>query len=160
MGAPAFALRRQRLDRKLDAFWTEVSERRAALWIAAREGRVDEEGAELRPALLNADGRDRFAHLEQRKKLFRERVDEDRSQELLFDRAWQNYVESLDFASLESEVAAYNKYFPIEANLAIDPESGCFVWMGRDWKPLVAPQAEAVFGRFPLRSSAPEYDVR
>ena len=62
---------------------------------------------------------------------------------LLFDRAWQHYVESLDFASLESEVVAYNKYFPIEANLAIDPESGCFVWMGRDWKPLVAPQAQA-----------------
>ena len=148
MGAPAFALRRQRIDRRLEAFWAEVEGRRNALWIAAREGRVDDEGAELRPALLNADGRDRFAHLDQRKKLFRDRADEDQSQRQLFELAWQRYLKQLEFDSLAAEIDEYNKYFPIEANLATDPESGRFVWMGRDWQPLVAPDIDAVMKRF------------
>ena len=49
MGAPAFALRRQRVDRKLDDFWADVEVRRDALWIAAREGRIDEQGKEVKP---------------------------------------------------------------------------------------------------------------
>ena len=150
MGAPAFALRRQRVDRKLDAFWTEIEARRDALWIAAREGRIDDLGREVRTSLLDASGRDQFAHLEERKRIFRLRGDEDESQRQLFGRAWQRYVDDLDFAPLADEVAEYNKYFPIEANLSTDPESGRFVWMGRDWVPLKAPDAFAVLDRFPL----------
>jgi len=150
MGAPAFALRRKRLDRLLSRFWADVNERKDALWIAAREGRIDEQGRELRPALLDSEGRDRFAHLDHRKKLYSERVDEDANQSRLFNLAWTAWVDQLDFSALEDEVTQYNKYFPIEANLPTDPENGHFVWKGRAWKPVEAPTADAVLTRFPL----------
>jgi hypothetical protein len=151
MGAPAFALRRKRLDRGLGRFWSEVAARSEALWIAAAEGRIDEEGRELRPALLNSDGRDRFAHRQQRKKLFVERVDEDEGQIRLFNQAWRVWIDQQDFSALEAEVATYNKYFPIEANLPTDPEGGGFVWKGSTWRGLEAPSPEAILERYPLR---------
>ena len=151
MGAPAFALRRKRLDRKLEEFWSKVEERHDALWIAAREGRIDEEGRELRPALLSSDGRDPFAHREHRKKLFAQRVDEDVSQRRLFNLAWKSWVNQLVFHSIQEEIASYNKYFPIEANLATDPETGAFLWKGNPWRGAEVLDEEVVFDRFPLR---------
>lgn len=151
MGAPAFALRRKRLDSKLDRFWADVADRSEALWIAAAEGRIDEHGRELRPALLDSGGRDRFAHWEQRKKLFAARVDEEVDQGRLFNLAWTVWIEGQDFSQLEAEIAQYNKYFPIEANLPTDPESGQLVWLGRAWRGLVAPDARAILERYPLK---------
>jgi len=151
MGAPAFAIRRKRLDAKLDRFWAEVSARSEALWIAAAEGRIDEAGRELRPALLDSAGRDQFAHLEQRKKLFSSRVDEKEEQIRLFNLAWQAWIDAQDLTALQDEIEQYNKYFPIEANLPTDPETGQLVWLGRPWRQLTAPDAAIVLERHPLR---------
>jgi hypothetical protein len=151
MGAPAFALRRKRLDRKLAEFWRKVEDRHDALWIAAREGRIDDEGRELRPALLNSEGRDPFAHREHRKKLFAQRVDEDASQRRLFNLSWKSWVSRLDLTSIQNEIASYNKYFPIEANLATDPETGAFLWKGGPWRGAELLDQQLVFERFPLR---------
>jgi hypothetical protein len=151
MGAPAFALRRKRLDSKLDRFWADVAARSEALWIAAAEGRIDEGGRELRPALFDSAGRDRFAHWEQRKKLFSARVDEQGDRARLFNLAWTAWIEEQDFSQLEDEITQYNKYFPIEANLPTDPQSGQLVWLGRSWRGLVAPGAQAILERHPLK---------
>jgi hypothetical protein len=151
MGAPAFALRRKRLDARLDRFWAEVSDRCDALWIAAAEGRIDEIGRELRPALLDSAGHDRFAHWEQRKKLFSSRIDEEEDQVRLFNLAWQAWIDAQDFSVLEDEIGKYNKYFPIEANLPTDPETGQLVWLGRPWIALLTPDATVVLERHPLR---------
>ena len=151
MGAPAFALRRKRLDRSVERFWDRIEQARESLWVAAAEGRIDDEGRELRPSLMNSDGRDRFAHLEQRKHLHRLKVDEGEDQVRLFNQAWTQYCDRIDFSAIASEVETYNRYFPIEANLPTDPETGRFVWKGRDWQALEAPDRRAVLDRFPLR---------
>ncbi len=48
------------------------------------------------------------------------------------------------------QVEDYNRYFPIEANLKTDPETGRFQWMGGLWDPMETPSREGVFERFPL----------
>ncbi|MEE2828085.1 MAG: hypothetical protein VX498_02765 [Myxococcota bacterium] len=151
MGAPAFALRRRRLDRNLERFWKRVAARYDALWKAAGEGRIDENGREVRAALLDADGRDPLARLEHRKELHRRKIDEEDDQVRAFNSAWQNYLENLDLGGVEAEVEAYNRYFPIEANLATDPETGHFLWKGGRWEGLEAPEASDILERFPLR---------
>jgi len=151
MGAPAFALRRRRLDRSLERFWKRLAERYEGLWKAAGEGRIDQDGRELRSALLDADGRDPLARLEHRKELHRRKIDEEEDQVRTFNLAWQRCVEALDLAVLEAEVESYNRYFPIEANLAADPETGHFLWKGVRWKGLAAPEVSGILERFPLR---------
>jgi hypothetical protein len=151
MGAPAFALRRKRLDSKLERFWADVAARSESLWIAAAEGRIDEAGRELRPALLDSSGRDGFAHWEQRKKLFAARVDEQGDRARLFNFAWTIWIEEQDFSHLEDEITQYNRYFPIEANLPTDPESGQLVWLGRSWRGLEVPDVQAILERHPLK---------
>ncbi len=151
MGAPAFALRRKRLDRSLEAFWLGVQRRYDALWIAAGEGRIAEDGREIRQSLLRADGSDPIGGREHRRVLYRQRVDEDVAQREAFGRAWTVFIDNCGIESLVAEIEAYNRYFPVEANLKTDPKTGRFLWMGTLWDPMVAPTRADVLARFPHR---------
>ena len=149
-GAPAFAMRRLRTDRKVEAFWGDVGRRRKALWIAAAEGRIDEDGREIRQALLDDEGRDRHAEYEQKWRVLRDKADPDRVRAAAFNRAWSRFVDRCGLEHLASVVDDYNRYFPIEANLKTDPKTGRFLWMGHLWDELVAPTKQDVLRRFPL----------
>jgi hypothetical protein len=83
--------------------------------------------------------------------LFSAQVDEKENQIRLFNLAWQAWLEAQNFTALQEEIGNYNRYFPIEANLPTDPETGELVWLGRPWRGLTAPDVEAVLERHPLR---------
>ncbi len=148
-GAPAFSNRRLRWDRALRTFWRTVEERRDALWIAAAEGRIDEQGREVRMSLLSADGRDPLGERERKKELFRDRLDVDSERRKLFDFAWLRYLDRLDLTELETLASEYSRWFPIEANLPTDPDTGSFLWMGKPWSAVEAPTAAEILERFP-----------
>jgi hypothetical protein len=149
-GAPAFASRRTRWDRNIARFWSDLKEKHVTLWIAAGEGRVDDEGREVRMALMDASGRDEMALRVHKQELFRDRADFDEAQRTNFDRAWRRTLARLDFAALEAEAAAYTRYFPMEANLPTDPETGRYIWLGRRWETVRAPTREDVLAQYPL----------
>lgn len=149
-GAPAFATRRMRWDRTVSRFWSELAVRHRALWIAAGEGRIDEEGREVRMALLDADGRDAHALRLHKQEVFRLRGDFDAAQRAHYDRAWGRVVTGLELSELEAQAAAYLKYFPMEANLPTDPETGRYIWLGKPWQTVRAPTRAAVLERYPL----------
>jgi hypothetical protein len=48
---------------------------------------------------------------------------------------------------LTSLVAAHNRYYPVEANLPLDPKTGALLERGSAWKPLPAPCVEAFLAR-------------
>ena len=151
MGAPAFALRRKRLDRALEAFWSRLERRREQLWIAAGEGRIGDDGRETRQVLLDDEGRDPIGGMEHRRRLYRQRADRDASQRGAFMRAWSRHVQRCGLEAIRLQVDAYNHNFPIEANLANDPATGRYMWMGSTWDPMRAPTVQDVLERFPLR---------
>ena len=45
-GAPSWSRRKKRLDDRLVRFWREQEEHAAALWVAAAEGRIGDDGRE------------------------------------------------------------------------------------------------------------------
>ncbi len=149
-GAPAFASRRTRWDKAIDRFWSELEDRYRARWIAAEEGRIDDDGREVRQALLDADGRDPHALRLQKQEIFRLRADADAVHQQAFDRAWRRVVDRLELGELEAQARDYAKYFPIEANLATDPDTGRFLWLGKRWEPVRAPTRQDVLTRYPL----------
>lgn len=151
IGAPAFAVRRRKLDLALDEFWNAVERRNRELWIAAGEGRIAEDGREVRQVLLDEDGRDRLGEMEHRWRVFRDRADPETTRADAFDRAWLRYLDHCGLERLEAQVSAYNRYFPIEANLPADPETGRYRWMGGFWEPMDLPTRDDVLARFPLR---------
>ncbi len=148
-GAPAFASRRLRWDRAIERFWADVQERRDALWAAAAEGRIDDGGKEVRMSLLDSKGRDPFGERLRKQELFRDRLDVDSEHRKLFDFAWLRYVERLDLTELETLATEYSRWFPIEANLPTDPDTGSFLWMGKPWTAVEAPTTAEILERFP-----------
>jgi hypothetical protein len=150
-GAPAFSLRRARLHRDLEVFWDALDARYEALWGAAREGRIDEEGREIRQNLLDASGSDRIGAREHRRRLHAAGIDPDAHAVEAFNRAWTRQVDRCDLAPLAEEVAAFVDYFPIESGMPMDPETEQYVWMGEPWVPPVAPTRESVLERYPFR---------
>ena len=72
-----------------------------------------------------------------------------------FSRRWQFAVDEWDFSSLQHLVHDYNEYFPIEANLPIDPHTGGLTYRGEPWVKAAAPTREEVLRRFPLDGSGP-----
>ncbi len=150
-GAPAWSRRKKRLDDRLERFWREQEDRAASLWIAAGEGRIGDDGREIRQALLDGEGRDPIAARARRAELFRLRVDRDEAQVAEFNRAWSAYLGRLSLGDLAKRIEDFNKYFPIEANLPTDPDTEWYVWMGRPWEPAEPPDAAAVLERIPYR---------
>jgi hypothetical protein len=61
---------------------------------------------------------------------------------------------SLELSRLEKLVVAHNRYYPVEANLPLDPRTGAFLARGRPWRPEPMPNvatfialAEAIIAR-------------
>ncbi len=46
---------------------------------------------------------------------------------------------------LDALVAAHNRYYPVEANLPLDPQSGALLERGGRWEPLPRPSFDALF---------------
>lgn len=152
-GPPAWALRRKRMDRRLEDFWAAVEARYRALWIAAGEGRIHDDGRESRHALLDVDGRDARAARDHERRLFRQRVDPEQWRVEHFNLAWDRHLGRCGLELLAAEVEEFNRVFPIEANLAVDPASERFLWMGRPWEHLAPPTRPEVLDRFPFRAA-------
>lgn len=52
-----------------------------------------------------------------------------------FAHAWEVRVEAWDFSLVNKLIQRHNKYFPAEANLAMDPRTSDFIgWGGREWR--------------------------
>jgi hypothetical protein len=151
-GAPAWSRRKKRLDDRVARFWREEHERAEALWIAAGEGRIDDDGREIRQALLNDEGRDEHAARDRRALLFRQRIDRNEAQVAEFNRAWKAHLARLPLGDLSERIEDYNRYFPVEANLPVDPATETYVWMGKPWSPVDPPDAAAVLARIPYAS--------
>lgn len=66
-----------------------------------------------------------------------------------FARRWRATAEGLNFSHLEGLVADYNAYYPIEANLPIDPLIGDFTFLGKRFERKTAPTLQDVLERFP-----------
>jgi hypothetical protein len=54
---------------------------------------------------------------------------------------------SIDLAKLRALVAAHNRWFPIEANLPIDPASSRYLVHGRPWTPEPEPAHDRLVAR-------------
>jgi len=150
-GSPAFAIRRSKLRRSTDAFWSKLERRYDELWLAAGDGRVAEDGRELRQNLLTSDGTDPIGAREHRRRLFSAKVEQADDRRSAFNRAWERHLDRCGLTDLELQIAEFNKWFPIEANLPIDIESEQYVWMGMPWEPPVVPTRADILARFPLR---------
>lgn len=50
------------------------------------------------------------------------------------ERALRERAERLDLAQLNGLIDRHNRYFPIEANLPIDPATGGYLLVGRPWQ--------------------------
>ena len=96
-GAPAFAQRRSRLNRRTEAFWSGLTTRYGELWKAARDGRVTDDGRELRQNLLTADGADPIGAREHRRRLFSAKIDREVDHRDTFNRAWMRHLSSTCF---------------------------------------------------------------
>lgn len=150
-GAPAFAQRRSNLNRSTDAFWKRLEKKYDELWVAAGEGRVDDDGRELRQNLLTSSGEDPIGAREHRRRLFSAKVDKADDQRATFNRAWTRHLDRCGLTELTTEIDDFNKWFPIEADLPIDIETEQYVWMGMPWEPPVPPTRDEILERFPLR---------
>jgi hypothetical protein len=61
-----------------------------------------------------------------------------------------------DIAKTNALIETHNRYYPIEANLPIDPRTGDYLQLGRLWKRELLVTAEALVAI--VRASAPEED--
>jgi hypothetical protein len=50
-------------------------------------------------------------------------------------RALQQKASTVDLKKLNALVASHNRYYPIEANLPVDPRTGEYLIYGRPWRP-------------------------
>jgi hypothetical protein len=54
---------------------------------------------------------------------------------------------ALDLEKLGALVKAHNRYYPMEANLPLDPKTGAYLARGRPWLPEPPPSADALVAR-------------
>lgn len=149
MGAPAWSLRKRRLDESLAKFWQELDADARRLDALAGSGLIDAEGRPEDHGLLDADGEDAITARENRRRHLGE--DGAALHRAAWNRAWSRHLRKLDLGPLQEQVEAYNRWFPTEANLALDPCSGRILFMGEPWQPADAPDEPAILARHPLR---------
>ncbi len=152
-GPPAYVLRLRAMEDAQQSYYADLSARYDALWLAAAAGNIDAEGREIRQSLLDDRGRDRIGELQHARSLFRERRDPELDRCEAFNRAWQRHLEK-DYSGLDdlaARMTVFNEVFPVEADLSVDPKTGEYLWMGKDWQPLEPPDREQLLERFPFR---------
>jgi hypothetical protein len=74
--------------------------------------------------------------------------DEDRAWELVHGRARE-----LDLGLLNDLIARHNEFYPIEANLPVDPKTERFLYMGKPWEPLPSATWTQIYDRLRARRS-------
>ena len=141
----------KRCDEALQRFWSRIDRQHDRLWLAAGDGRIDEDGHELRPALLDDEGRDPLAARSHSRELFRDRKDPKVDQREAFNRAWHAYLDRCGLGAVARIVRDYNKYFPMEAELKTDPKTESYLWLGLPWEPKDVPSRDDILERFPLK---------
>lgn len=77
-----------------------------------------------------------------------ERARRESADEADFGRRWAAEVAGLDVRSLRDEAEAFNRYFPVEADLPMDPVSGDYTRYGERFTRAVPPTPDDVLARF------------
>ncbi|MCK6529328.1 hypothetical protein L6R50_17830 [Myxococcota bacterium] len=78
-----------------------------------------------------------------------ERAGRESADDAEFGRRWAAEVAGLDLRPLRDEAEAFNRYFPVEADLPMDPVSGDYTRHGERFARVVPPTPEDVLARFP-----------
>lgn len=68
-----------------------------------------------------------------------------------FARVWRAIIESLDLSDLNRLISEHNRFYPIEANLRDDPETGQIMIGNTPWKPQPLIKPERLLTEFPDR---------
>jgi hypothetical protein len=79
-----------------------------------------------------------------------ERAEEDTSEEEAWERV-ERRAEQLDLSLLDELVERHNEYYPIEANLPVDPATDRFLYMGKPWSPMPRITPRDIFARLKKR---------
>ncbi len=67
----------------------------------------------------------------------------------VFTQQWKNLIGSLELDELNGLIDKHNTYYPMEANLQIDPDSGAPLIGSVPWKPTERISIEGLLKRFP-----------
>ena len=85
----------------------------------------------------------------------RKRIEELSVEVLALHREGEATAAKKKLAELVKLVEQHNAYYPIEANLPIDPETGQTVELGEPWKPLPRPTLESLLEEEARRENGP-----
>lgn len=66
-----------------------------------------------------------------------------------FSKVWRSLVESIDLSGLNDLIKEHNTFYPIEANLQADPETGKIMIGATVWKPQKKVALEDLLEKFP-----------
>ena len=66
-----------------------------------------------------------------------------------FATIWQSLAEAIDLAPLNALIKEHNAFYPIEANLQADPETGKIMIGATVWRPMKKLSAEKLLELFP-----------
>ncbi len=66
-----------------------------------------------------------------------------------FERIWKAVVETLDLKKLDELIKEHNTYYPIEANLREDPDTGQLMIGATPWKPKKKVTPKSLIEKFP-----------
>lgn len=66
-----------------------------------------------------------------------------------FERVWKAIVETLELDKLNKLIKEHNTFYPIEANLTHDNETGKWLIGSTEWKPKKKVTPERLFEKFP-----------
>lgn len=72
----------------------------------------------------------------------------------VFAQQWKKLISSLELDELNDLIDKHNAYYPMEANLQIDPVSGAPLIGSVPWKPTERISVEGLLKRFPLNMTA------
>ncbi len=66
-----------------------------------------------------------------------------------FTKQWQELIRSMELVEINDLIDKHNRYYPIEANLQIDPDSGAPLVGSVLWEPVPQITIEGLLDRFP-----------
>lgn len=72
----------------------------------------------------------------------------------VFARKWKKLVESWPLDRINDLIEKHNMYYPVEADLRMDPKSGAPMMGSGPWKPREKITAESLLDRFPPHISS------
>ena len=77
----------------------------------------------------------------------------------VFSQKWKELISSLELDELNNLIDKHNTYYPIEAKLQIDPDSGAPLVGSVPWEPIEKISMEGLLKRFPpVTNAASKHD--